>query len=70
MIARPSHVPGDLDDNRKVSGSRGFSMKVLGVERPKLPLHEDQTTQDFVLDTGKVFNVVGANTFLVQIAPI
>ncbi len=67
VIARLSHVPGDLDDDRKVSGPRGFSFKVLGVEGPKLPVHEGETTQDFILDTGKVFNALGAKTFLAQI---
>lgn len=67
VIARLSQVPGDLDDDRKVSGPRGFSFKVLGVEGPKLPVHEGETTQDFILDTGKVFNALGAKTFLAQI---
>lgn len=70
VIARLSHVPGDLDDDRKVSAPRGFSFKVVGVEGPKLAVHEGELTQDFVLDTGKVFNAIGAKTFLAQIAPV
>ncbi len=70
VIARLSQVPGDLDDDRKVSTPRGLSIKMLGVEGPKLPVHEGELTQDFVLDTGKVFNAIGAKTFLAQLAPL
>ncbi len=70
VIARLAHIPGDLDDDRKVSGPRGMSLKVLGVEGDMLPQHAGQTTQDFVLDTGKIFNAIGAKTFLAQIAPV
>ena len=70
VIIRLAHVPGDLDDDRKVSGPRGISIKVLGVEGEMLPQHAGRTTQDFVLDTGKVFNAIGAKTFLAQIAPL
>ncbi len=70
VIARLAHVPGDLDDDRKVSGPRGLSIKVLEVEGEKLPGHSGQTTQDFVLDTGKVFNAIGAKTFLAQISGV
>jgi len=70
VIVRLSHVPGDLDDDRKVSAPRGMSLKVFGVEGEKLPLHQGETTQDFVLDTGKVFNAIDAKTFLPQIAPL
>ncbi len=70
VIARLSHVPGDLDDDRKVSGPRGMSLKVLGVGGEMLPGHEGQATQDWVLDTGKVFNAIGARTFLAQISPV
>ncbi len=70
VIARLAHVPGDLDDDRKVSGPRGMSLKVLGVEGEMLPGHGGQATQDWVLDTGKVFNAIGAKTFLAQISPV
>ncbi|MDQ6678793.1 MAG: catalase family protein [Acidobacteriota bacterium] len=70
VIARLSHLPGALDDDRRVSAPRGFSFKVLGVEGPKLPVHEGELTQDFVLDTGKVFNALGTKTFLAQLAPV
>ncbi len=70
VIVRLAHVPGDLDDDRKVSGPRGMSIKILGVEGEMLPAHVGETTQDFILDTGKVFNAIGAKTFLAQIAPV
>ena len=35
-----------------------------------LPTHAGEVTQDFVLDTGKVFNALGAKTFLSQISPV
>lgn len=70
VIARLSQAPGDLTDDRKLSAPRGIAFKVLGVEGPKLPVHEGQLTQDFVLDTGKIFNAIGQKTFLAQIAPV
>ncbi|NOK39183.1 catalase family protein [Corallococcus exercitus] len=72
VVARLSHVPGDLDDDRRVSGPRGLALKVLGVQGlgPMLPGHAGETTQDFLLDTGKVFNAVGPRAFLAQIAPV
>jgi len=70
VVARLSHIPGDLDDDREVSGPRGLALKVIGVEGPKLPGHEGEVTQDLLLDTGKVFNAIGAKTFLAQIAPV
>ncbi len=70
VIARLAHVPGDYDDDRKVSGPRGFSFKVFGVEGEMLPGHAGETTQDWVLDTGKTFNAIGAKTFLAQISPV
>lgn len=72
VVARLSHVPGDLDDDRKVSGPRGLALKVLGVEGlgPMLPGHAGQTTQDFLLDTGKVFNASDPKAFLAQITPV
>ncbi|MBN8228533.1 catalase family protein [Corallococcus macrosporus] len=72
VVARLSHVPGDLDDDRRVSGPRGMALKVLGVDGlgPMLPGHAGETTQDLLLDTGKVFNAVGPKAFLAQIAPV
>jgi hypothetical protein len=70
VIIRLSHVPGELLDDRHVSMPRGMALKVLGVEGPKLPSHAGKVTQDFILDTGKVFNTPGIKTFLAQIVPI
>ena len=70
VIARMSQVPGDLTDDRKVSAPRGIAVKIIGVEGPKLPPHAGEVTQDWVLDTGKIFNVSGPGTFLAQIAPV
>jgi len=70
VIARLSQVPGDLTDDRKLSAPRGIALKVMGVEGPKLSAHEGELTQDFVLDTGKIFNAIGPKTFLAQITPV
>lgn len=70
VIVRLSHAPGEFLDDRRMSMPRGMSLKILDVDGPKLPLHDGERTQDFVLDTGKVFNNPGLETFLAQIAPI
>jgi hypothetical protein len=67
VLARLAHVPGELLDDRKVSTPRGMALKIVGVEGPMLPAHTGEITQDFVLDTGKVFNAPGAKTFLAAI---
>jgi hypothetical protein len=67
VILRLAHVPGEFLDDRRVSTPRGMALKVLDVDGPKLTGHEGEWTQDFVLDTGKVFIAPGAKTFLVQI---
>ena len=64
---RLSHVPGELLDDRRVSTPRGMALKILDVDGPMLPAHAGERTQDFVLDTGKVFIAPGAKTFLAQI---
>lgn len=67
VLARLSHVPGELLDDRKVSTPRGMAIKVFGAEGPKVPLHEGEATHDFVLDTGRVFNASTAKVFLAEI---
>lgn len=57
VLARLSHAPGELLDDRRVSTPRGLALKIFGGPR----------TQDFVLDTGKAFNVPNAKAFLVAI---
>jgi hypothetical protein len=44
-----------------------MALKVIGVEGEMLPGHRGEVTQDWVLDTGKVFIAPGAKTFLAQI---
>ena len=67
VAVRLAHVPGELLDDRRVSTPRGMAIKVFGVEGEKLPVHAGAMTQDFVLDTGKVFNTPGAKSFLAAI---
>ena len=64
VVVRLAHVPGELLDDRKVSTPRGMAIKVIGVDGPMLPSHQGEVTQDFVLDTGKVFNAPTAKFFL------
>jgi hypothetical protein len=66
VVARMAHVPGELLDDSRVSTPRGLSLKVLGVPGAPLKGHTAQT-QDFVLDTGKVFPSPGPNAFLATI---
>ncbi|GAA0448203.1 MULTISPECIES: catalase family protein [Sphingomonas] len=67
VVVRMAQVPGELLDDRRVSTPRGLAIKVLGVEGEKLPGH-DADTQDFVLDTGTVFNAPTASAFLAAIS--
>lgn len=70
VVARLAHAPSDLTDDRKLSAPRGMALKIIGVSGLKLPQHDGETTQDFVLDTGKIFNAIGQKTFLAQIKPV
>ena len=70
VIVRLSHVPGELLDDRKVSTPRGMSVKVLDVDGDMLPGHWGERTQDFILDTGKVFIAPGAKAFLGSISAV
>jgi hypothetical protein len=67
VVARLSHVPGEFLDDRRVSTPRGMSLKIIGVEGEMLPGHKGEVTQDWVLDTGKVFIAPNAKVFLAQI---
>lgn len=65
VIVRLAHVPGEiLEDDKGPSTPRGMSIKVLGVDGPKIDGHQGESTQDFVLDTGKVFPASNAKVFL------
>jgi hypothetical protein len=68
VIARLAHVPGEFLDDRRVSTPRGMALKVIGAEGEMLRGHDGQSTQDFVLDTGKVFNAPTAKVFLAAIS--
>jgi len=68
VVTRLSHVPGEPLDDRQVSCPRGMALKVLEVSGEMLPGHEDETTQDFALDTGEGFISSNAATFLAAIA--
>lgn len=69
VLVRLAQVPGELNDDRKVSTPRGMSIKVFGVDGEKIPAHQNQTTQDFLLDTGKAFIVADAKSFLQAFKP-
>ena len=68
VLIRMAQAPGELLDDSKVSTDRGMSVKVLGVEGPKLPGHA-ATTQDWVFDVGKEFLAGGAKAFLQAFKP-
>ena len=68
VLMRFAQGPGErLSDS--VSTHRGVGIKVLDVDGPKLPGHND-TTQDFVLATGTAFAQSSAATFLTAIKGI
>ena len=68
VLMRFAQGPGEkLSDS--VSTHRGASIKVLGVDGPKLPGHNGET-QDFVFATGPVFPQASASTFLTAIKGI
>jgi hypothetical protein len=68
VIARLAHVPGEFLDDRKVSTPRGMALKIIGVDGEVVAGHEGEITQDFVLDTGKIFNASTAKVFLAEIS--
>ena len=63
VVIRLSTSPGDVLDDR-ISTPRGFAMKVIGVEGPRLPGSEAATTQDFLLVNGPAFLAPSAKKFL------
>jgi hypothetical protein len=63
VVARLSHLPAERLDDRMVSSVRGLALRVFGVKGEPLPDHEGGF-QDFVLDTGKSFNVRKPATLL------
>ncbi len=68
VLVRMANAPGEINDDSKVTSARGMSIKVLGVDGPKLTNHTDNT-QDWVLDTGKEFLAGNAKEFLLAFQP-
>ncbi len=66
VIVRMSNVPGEILKD-SVATERGMSIKVLGVDGPKLPGDEEETTQDFLLDNHSRFPNADAAGFLATI---
>jgi hypothetical protein len=60
-IVRLAHVAGELP-------ARGMAIKIVGVDGPMLPGHEGRGTQDFVLETGKVFSTPTAKAFFATLS--
>ncbi len=69
VIMRLSTTPGDILDDT-VSTPRGLALKVLGVQGPRLPGSETDTTQNFVLGNAPSFNVRNATDFLSNISKL
>ena len=68
-FARLAQVPGEVLDDRRVSTTRGVSLKVFDARGPKLSGHAADT-QDFLLDTGgPAFFVGGTKAFLAAFTP-
>jgi len=63
LVARFSTPPAEELDDR-VSLPRAMSIKIVGVEGQRLPGSENDTTQDFLMVDGPVFNAPDAKHFL------
>lgn len=63
LIARLSTPPAEELDDR-VSLPRGMALKIMGVQGARLPGSEADTTQDFLMVDGPVFNAPDAKHFL------
>lgn len=70
VLARLSHVPSEILDDRTVSTPKGFVFKVFGVEGEKLPGHALEATQDFLFNTGEVFTLSTPKQFIAMVAPV
>ena len=68
VLVRMAQQPGELLDDSKISTDRGMSVKVLGVNGPKLEGHT-AATQDWVFDVGKQFLAGGPKEFLQAFKP-
>ncbi|SDV49636.1 catalase family protein [Chitinasiproducens palmae] len=63
VVLRFSTNPGDILSDR-VSTPRGLAIKVIGVDGPRLPGAEGQTTQDFVMQNAPAFTASTPKDFL------
>lgn len=70
LIARLSQASSDLTDDRKLSAPRGMAIKTIGVSMAKVPQHEGELTQDFVLDTEKFSMRSAQKLFLHKSCPL
>ena len=68
VLVRMAQQPGELLDDSKFSVDRGMSVKVLGVEGPKIQGHT-AATQDWLFDVGKQFLAGGPKEFLQAFKP-
>lgn len=66
VAMRFSTVPGDLLDD-SVSTPRGLALKIVGVDGPRLPGSEGDTTQDFLMVNGPAFSASNAKKFLMNV---
>jgi hypothetical protein len=62
-VMRLSTTPGDILEDA-VSTPRGLAIKIIGVEGPRVPCSENDTTQDFVLVNAPAFGAPNAGAFL------
>jgi hypothetical protein len=62
-VMRLSTTPGDVLDD-KVSTPRGLGLKLVGVPGPRVEGSEGDTTQDFVMVNGPVFQAPNVKKFL------
>ncbi len=68
VLVRMAQQPGELLDDSKLSTDRGMSVKVLGVDGPKLDGYTGNA-QDWVFDVGKQFLANGMKEFLQAFKP-
>lgn len=63
VAIRFSTLPGDILDD-SVSTPRGLAIKVIGVDGPRLPGSEGDSTQDFIMVNGPAFSAATSAKFL------
>lgn len=63
VIMRFSTNPGDILSDH-ISSPRGVALKIIGVEGEKTPNHQNEATQDFLMQNAKAFSAKDAAAFL------